>query len=417
MNRYESYKESDIKWIENIPTSWKTKKLKFLGTVYGGLTGKKGDDFGDEDNPNSKPYIPYTNIFKNTRISIEHFDCVVIEKDEKQNLVKKNDLLILMSSENYEDLGKSSILINDCEELYLNSFCKVFRITKENINPGFINYQLLGDLHKKLISLEGNGFTRINLRQDKLLNTPILIPSLKEQNKIVEFLDNKTHQIDRLINKKERKTELLKEKLLFLVERVLVDKNIKREKIKHVVDLVKRPIKRNPTEKYNKVGMYNWGRGIFKYPDELGSELGDSTFNYIKERDLLLSGQFSWEGSVSIVQKQHNDCISSHRFHILNGHTNTVLNEYLWSYFISQEGHWKLDSNSFGSGGRNRPLNINKLLNEKIPIPNIDIQRKIRDCVIEFELDKKYKKRKTKLLKEFKQSLISEVVTGKKRVI
>ena len=81
MNKYDSYKDSEIQWIEKIPTSWNTRKLKFLGTVYGGLTGKKGDDFGDEDNPKNKQYIPYTNIFNNILISKDHFDFVIFEKD------------------------------------------------------------------------------------------------------------------------------------------------------------------------------------------------------------------------------------------------------------------------------------------------------------------------------------------------
>ena len=221
MIKFDSYKDSGIQWIEKIPLSWDTKKLKFLGTIYGGLTGKKGDDFGDEDNPMNKPYIPYTNIFNNTQVSKDHFDYVVVEKDEKQNLVKKNDLFVLMSSENYEDLGKTSILVDDCEELYLNSFCKGFRITKENINPSFINYQLLGHLHRVLIYVEGSAFTRINLRQHKLLDTPIIITSLEEQNKIVSYLDHKTNQINELIKKIEQKIDLLKEQRTSLINEVV----------------------------------------------------------------------------------------------------------------------------------------------------------------------------------------------------
>jgi hypothetical protein len=54
-----------------------------------------------------------------------------------ENLVKKFDLFFLMSSENYEDLGKTSLLTEDADELYLNSFCKGFRITNQMAN--FLN--------------------------------------------------------------------------------------------------------------------------------------------------------------------------------------------------------------------------------------------------------------------------------------
>ena len=159
-------------------------------------------------------------------------------------------------------------------ELYLNSFCKGFRITKTDVYPLFLNQQLLGDTHKKLISIEGNGFTRINLRQDRLKATRVFIPPFHEQKQIVSFLDNKTSLIDSLIEKTQQKIELLKEKRLKLIEDILLNPDTKRIRLKHVVNLVKRPIQREENKTFTKIGMYNWGRGIFKYPSEKGSELG-----------------------------------------------------------------------------------------------------------------------------------------------
>ena len=119
-----------------------------LGNLYGGLTGKKGDDFNNEENLHNKPFIPFTNIFNNIYISGDQFQLVNIEDGENQNRVFKNDLLFLMSSESYEDLGKCSAMSEDCDELYLNSFCKGFRINTSKVNPYFLNYQLLGNIHE-----------------------------------------------------------------------------------------------------------------------------------------------------------------------------------------------------------------------------------------------------------------------------
>ena len=130
-----------------------------------------------------------------------------------------------------------------------------------------------------------------------------------------------------------------------------------------------------------------------------------------------MSGQFSWEGSVSMVGKEVHNCISSHRFHILMGRKDIVLNEYLWSYFTSQEGHFLLTENSFGSSGRNQPLNIGRLLKEKIPIPELSFQLKIKELVDYTRRFEKHSKRNIELLKEYRQSLISEVVTGKRKVV
>ena len=180
MKRYDSYKDSGVEWIGKIPTNWEKSRIRMVGDLYGGLTGKKGSDFNDEDNSSNKQFVPFTNIFNNTYISKDHFQYVNIEENENQNRVLKNDLFFLMSSESYEDLGKSSILLEDVEELYLNSFCKGFRIKDSKVYPLFLNYQLLGSLHKEMISVEGNGFTRINLRQNRLLDIPVFIPSLSE---------------------------------------------------------------------------------------------------------------------------------------------------------------------------------------------------------------------------------------------
>ena len=236
--------------------------------------------------------------------------------------------------------------------------------------------------------------------------------------RITTYTDNKGYfKLSASINDTLVFTSLFhKEKRLKLVEDVILNSNTKRVRLGYVVDLVKRPIDRENNETYTKIGMYNWGRGIFKYPSELGSDLGDSTFNYLKECDLLLSGQFSWEGSVSLVEQEQDNCISSHRFHILNGIEGKILNEYLWSYFTSQEGHFLLNENSPGSAGRNRPLNIGKLLKEKIPVPEMEVQMEIQRLVIETNNYEKYSKRRTELLKEYRQSLISEVVTGKLKV-
>ena len=179
MKKYNSYKPSGIEWLETIPENWKISKLKYLGNLYGGLTGKSGVDFNNDENPKNKPYIPYTNIFNNTYISRNHYHYVSIDESENQNRVKKFDMFFLMSSETHKDLGKSCILIEDVDELYLNSFCKGYRVKNKNIQPLFLNYQILGHLHREMISVEGKGFTRINLRQDKLNDLFIFFPSFQ----------------------------------------------------------------------------------------------------------------------------------------------------------------------------------------------------------------------------------------------
>ena len=49
MKTYENYKKSNLFSVSEIPEHWITLRMKNVGKLYGGLSGKKGDDFGKED--------------------------------------------------------------------------------------------------------------------------------------------------------------------------------------------------------------------------------------------------------------------------------------------------------------------------------------------------------------------------------
>ena len=102
------------------------------------LIRKSANDFNQLTNEDNKCFIPFTNIANNFRIDPESLQTVVIAENEKQNRVKKG-ICFLMSSENYDDVGKSAVLLDDLEETYLNSFCKVLGLQKKTL---FLNFKL-----------------------------------------------------------------------------------------------------------------------------------------------------------------------------------------------------------------------------------------------------------------------------------
>jgi len=212
MTKYNKYKDSGIEWIGEIPEHWESIRLKYIGYLYGGLAGKSANDFNQESNFNNKPFIPFTNICNNKVIDPTQLQNVVIEENEQQNQVAKGDLFFMMSSENFDDVGKSSILLDDLGETYLNSFCKGFRFTNEKYYPPFINYLLLSKAYRSLVLTEANGYTRINLKIDKINDIPLKMPpTLDEQIAIANYLDRKTEEIDELIKQKEELLLLFEE--------------------------------------------------------------------------------------------------------------------------------------------------------------------------------------------------------------
>lgn len=193
---YSAFDECEIPNVNRIPKGWQIKRLKEIGHLYSGLTGKKGDDFSD-DFDNSEPFVPFTNIANNFFLLVNSVKSVRIEIGERQNIIKKYDLFFLMSSEDFGDLGKCSVLIDEPgRKTYLNSFCKGFRVTSRNVNPIYLAYLLHSSPYRINLSNEGKGFTRINLKIEKVKDTKIIIPPLSEQNNIVRYLDEKTRLID-----------------------------------------------------------------------------------------------------------------------------------------------------------------------------------------------------------------------------
>ncbi len=203
-------KHSGIEWIGDIPKEWKVSRLKDIGCLYGGLTGKSGDDFNVEDEDSFAFFIPFTNIFNNDVIDNTKLSKVKVNDGESQNSVLDGDLLFLMSSEDYDGVGKNSLMKGNVPNLYLNSFCKGFRVKDKNVYSSFLNFLMSSQVIRELVRMEAKGFIRINLRQDRLACCPILLPPLSEQQKIADYLDKVCGEIDGLVALQEAMIDELK---------------------------------------------------------------------------------------------------------------------------------------------------------------------------------------------------------------
>lgn len=216
-------KESELGF--EIPTIWQSYRLKDIGYLYSGLSGKAGDDFNQDDNPNNKGFIPFTNIANNTYLKKDHLGTVVVYDNEKQNKVRKGDIFFLMSSEGYEDIGKTAVLDEDIKDTYLNSFCKGYRLNKRFCYPSFINYLLLSTNYRRQLITEGKGFTRINLKMEKVTDFIVYLPpTRKEQTEIATYLDAKTSTIYKITTNLQTQIETLKELRKTLINDVVTGK-------------------------------------------------------------------------------------------------------------------------------------------------------------------------------------------------
>jgi type I restriction enzyme S subunit len=192
-----------------IPEDWEVTSLENLGTTYNGLSGKNKEHFGK-----GKPFIPYKNIFNNTKIDISYLDFVMIDEDEAQNKVQYGDVFFTTSSETAEEVGYTSVLLDDLKETYLNSFCFGYRLNDFNkVRPEFLRYLLRGQSVRKSIIKIAQGYTRFNLSKLQVLKILIPIPPIMEQLKIASILSSVDDRLELYKSKKE-KLNLLKKGLM-----------------------------------------------------------------------------------------------------------------------------------------------------------------------------------------------------------
>lgn len=425
MKQYEKYKATSIKWIGEVPSHWEETKLKYVGYLYAGLTGKGGDDFKQIENPSNKPFIPFTNIANNIKIDPNKLEQVVMSKeDENQNQVMKGDLFFMMSSENFDDVGKSTILVDDLGEVYLNSFCKGFRVVDKNVNPLFLSYLLHNDAYRRRLMIEANGFTRINLKMEKVNDFFISLPPLKEQNAITNFLDEKTAQIEILISNKQKLIELLKEERTTIINEAVSGegKNWNRKKLKYVTEVNSDTLSEKENEdlliQYIDIGSVDENGKIFSTTEYLYSDAPSRARRIVKDGDTILSTVRTYLKAIAFIENAADNLICSTGFAVIR--PNEKLNErFLFLVCRSQKF---IEAITLLSKGVSYPsVDSEDVKNIEISFPLLKEQTAIVQHVqtetqrIDNTISKIEKE--IELMQEYRTALISEVVTGKIKVV
>ena len=182
---------------------WKERKLGDVGNTFNGLTGKTKEDFGI-----GKPYIQYMQVFSNYKIDVANFGLVTIKPNDRQNKVKYGDIFFTTSSETLKEIGLSSVLTKQVNEVYLNSFCFGYRPKSlDELVPEFSQFFFRNEtVRKKIIGL-GQGSTRVNISKVKLLELKFYFPEKQEQQKIASCLSS----LDALIEAQNKKVSVLKQ--------------------------------------------------------------------------------------------------------------------------------------------------------------------------------------------------------------
>lgn len=212
MKKYDSYKNSGIEWIGEIPSHWEVKKVKHLTRLQGGYAFKS-DLFTSEG-------IPVIRI-GDIADSINFEECKKIDDDTipQEYRLEQFDTLIALSG---ATTGKTCFIGNVPPKAYINQ--RVARILFSNkllyyiINSGFFQEQIL---------LTASGSAQENISNSQIENLEISISnSQKEQTAIAAYLDRKTAEIDELIADKKRLLELYEEEKTAIINELVTGKKV-----------------------------------------------------------------------------------------------------------------------------------------------------------------------------------------------
>ena len=193
----EKAKEPEIRFA-GFTGAWEQRKLGNLGETYTGLSGKSKEDFGH----GTAKFITYMNVYSNPVSDPEGTD--LIEVDNRQNTVRKGDVLFTTSSETPEEVGMSSVVFESIENTYLNSFCFGYR-PKIEFNNFYLAFLLRSGGFRKNIIFLAQGISRYNISKNAVMNIPIPIPAKEEQEAIGDFFKH----LDALLTLHQRKYEKL----------------------------------------------------------------------------------------------------------------------------------------------------------------------------------------------------------------
>ena len=218
MKKYDSYKDSGIEWIGEIPSHWKNTRIKF--------TVKEEDSlFIDGDWIESKVitedgirYITTGNVKVgyyseqgNGYISPQTF------LDLNCTEVFEGDLII---SRLNNPIGRACIVPN-LNSRIVTSVDNVIYRPDSNLNKRFLLHLFSSKEYFEHTELISRGATMQRISRGMLGNLKIPLPDIEEQTAIANYLDYKTTQIDDLIAKKERLIQLLEEERTAIINQAV----------------------------------------------------------------------------------------------------------------------------------------------------------------------------------------------------
>ena len=161
----------------------------------------------------------YTDVYYNEFITkdINFMKATASDNEIKRYSLYKGDVVITKDSETPDDIGISTYIAEDIENLVCGYHLAILRPNTKYVNGLYLAYYLKLQQVLHIFGRFANGITRYSLINATYKAVPVLLPPLEEQKKIAEILslwDKAIEQTKELIAYKEKQKKGLMQALL-----------------------------------------------------------------------------------------------------------------------------------------------------------------------------------------------------------
>lgn len=200
-------KDSGIKTVGIIPTKWKIGRIKYVAKIFGriGFRGYTNADLvGEKEGAIS---LSPGNL-SNGKLDLNKCAYLSWKKyyESPEIMINEHDIIIVKTGSSF---GKIAWVDTIDHEMTLNPQLVVLKNIK--ISKKFLFYALGTPLFKRQAEETVVGGTIPTMSQTSISNFKIVLPSKSEQQKIVDYLDQKVSQIQKIIESKQQQINQLTE--------------------------------------------------------------------------------------------------------------------------------------------------------------------------------------------------------------